>query len=128
VNRETAALLVRQYVEGWCEGDAAKILEAVVPSCVVIESHGPTYRGKDRIAQWVETWFEAGGRVERWEITSLEVLGEAGFFEWSFACRWQEKRYDFEGASVIRFEDDKIAYIREYTTTAPLYEWEGVWR
>jgi ketosteroid isomerase-like protein len=128
VRTESAEQLVRRYVEGWCEGDAAKILDAVAPDCVVIESHGPTYRGKERIAQWLEAWFGAGGKVHRWEITSLELLGEAGCFEWSFACTWTGKRYDFEGASIIRFEDGKIAYLREYTTTAPLYDWEGSWR
>lgn len=120
--------LIRSYVEGWREGDAAKILGAVAPDCVVIESHGPTYRGKDRIRQWVETWFGAGGVVNSWEIRSLETTGEAGFFEWSFACTWQGERYEFEGASVIRLEEGGISYIREYTTTSPLYDWDGTWR
>ena len=128
VNAEAAEKLIRSYVEGWREGDADKILGAVAPDCVVIESHGPTYRGKERIAQWVDTWFAAGGEVLRWEIRSLEVLGEAGFFEWSFACTWQGERYEFEGASVIRFEEDGIAYLREYASTAPLYDWDGTWR
>jgi len=64
----------------------------------------------------------------RWEIRSLEVLGEAGFFEWSFACTWQGERYEFEGASVVRFRDAKIASIREYASTAPAYDWDGTWR
>jgi len=128
VNSEAAENLIRSYVEGWREGDAAKILGAVAPDCVVIESHGPIYRGKETISQWIETWFGAGGVVHSWEIRSLEIAGTAGFFEWSFACSWQGKRYEFEGASVIRFAEGGISYLREYTTTAPLYDWDGTWR
>gem|GEM_PF-6271712 len=29
---------------------------------------------------------------------------------------------------LARFKESLISYIREYATTAPLYEWEGVWR
>jgi ketosteroid isomerase-like protein len=125
---ENAERLIRQYVEGWREGDRAKILETIASGCIVIEAHGPTYRGKDRIARWIETWFDAGGKVERWDITSLEAVGEAGAFEWSFSCAWLGERYDFEGASVVKLEDGKIASIREYVTTAPLYDWDGRWR
>jgi len=128
VNAELANRLIRQYVDGWREGDAAKILGTVTDDCVITESHGPTYRGKDQVARWVDTWFGAGGEVLAWDIRSFETLGEAACFEWSFTCKWLGERYEFEGASVVRFRDEKIASIREYTTTAPLYDWEGVWR
>ena len=128
MNVEIAERLIRRYVEGWRKGDAAMILGAVSEDCVVIEAHGPTYHGKDQIARWVDTWFDAGGEVLAWEIRSLEVLGDSGFFEWSFACAWLGERYDFEGASIVRFKESLISYLREYATTAPLYDWEGVWR
>jgi len=65
--------------------------------------------------------------VHSWEISTLELLGESGFFEWSFACTWQGERYEFEGASVFRLEEGGISFIREHTVTAPLYDWEGSW-
>lgn len=128
VNAELAERLIRQYVDGWREGDAAKILASVTGDCVVTESHGPTYHGAEQIARWVDTWFGAGGEVLAWEVRSLEATRAAACFEWSFACKWLEERYEFEGASIVRFRDEKIAAIREYATTAPLYDWEGVWR
>ena len=63
-----------------------------------------------------------------WEIRSLEVLGDSGFFEWSFACAWLGERYDVEGASIVRFKESLISYLCEYATTAPLCDWEGAWR
>ena len=68
VKAEAADRLIRQYVEGWRKGDAAMILASVNADCVIVESHGPTYRGKDQIARWVDTWFGAGGEVLLWEI------------------------------------------------------------
>jgi ketosteroid isomerase-like protein len=127
MNAELADRLIRQYVDGWRESDAAKILETVTDDCVIAESHGPTYHGKEQAARWIDTWFGAGGEVLAWEIRSLEATREAAFFEWSFACQWLGESYEFEGASVVRFRDEKIASIREYATTAPLYDWEGVW-
>jgi len=28
---------------------------------------------------------------------------------------------------VARLEDGRISYLREYATTAPLYDWTGTW-
>ena len=128
MNREEVARLIHCYVEGWRDGDRGKILSTLAPDCVVTEAHGPVYRGMVRIGQWIETWFAAGGRVDRWEITSLVVADDTAAFEWSFACTWLEKAYDFEGASIAKLRGGKIASLREYCTTAPLYEWDGSWR
>ena len=125
MKREDAESLIQRYVEGWRKADRDKILDTLAPDCVIVESHGPTYRGRAAIGQWIDTWFEAGGTVDRWEITSLAIAEDAAAFEWSFACTWLEKAYDFEGASIVRFKEGKIAGIREYCTTAPLYEWDG---
>lgn len=34
----------------------------------------------------------------------------------------------FDGATVARLDQGRIAYLREYATTAPLYDWTGAWR
>ena len=43
-------------------------------------------------------------------------------------CPQCQTEYEFEDASVVRFRDEKIVSIREYATTALIYDWEGVWR
>jgi hypothetical protein len=116
VNAEFAERLIRRYVDGWRTGDAAEILATVSEDCVVTESHGPTYRGKDQVARWIDTWFGAGGEVLGWEIRSLEAASEAAFFEWSFACRWLGERYEFEDASgsLPRREDRRDQGVRDH--------------
>jgi ketosteroid isomerase-like protein len=108
VNAEVAGGHIRQSVEGWRDGDAAEILATVTEDCAITESHGLTYHGKDQVVRWVETWFGAAGALLAWEIRSLEATHEA--------------------TSVVRFRDEKIVSIREYATTALIYDWEGVWR
>lgn len=61
-------------------------------------------------------------------ITSHSEAGEVMVAEWHFSCTWQGKGSTFEGATIARLREDKIAYLREYATTAPLYDWTGQWR
>ena len=122
----TARQLVLTYVEGWKEGDQAKILNCLDPECVVIESYGPTYRGLAQIGRWVKTWLSGeGNQVTRWDVTSFYATDEACFFEWEFECTYEGKLGGFEGASIARFKNGKIVFMREYAMTAERYEWEG---
>jgi hypothetical protein len=123
--REIASRLISTYVAGWLEHDPAQVLSTLDHDCLIIESYGPMYRGTIRVAQWLDAWFGEGNRVDRWEITSV-LVGEGGFAaEWRFACTWRGQASEFEGVSLVRLKGDRIAYMREYATTAPIYEWEG---
>jgi len=76
----------------------------------------------------MRAWLDAGGSVDAWQITMQSPVGDVLIAEWVFSCTWQGKAATFEGATVARLTGEKIAYLREYTTTAPLYDWTGVWR
>lgn len=117
--------LVLNYVEGWKSGDREQILSTLDPACVVIESYGPTYRGKEMVGRWIDSWFAPGNVVNRWDVTSLYVTDEACFFEWTFEGTYKGSRSGFEGASLARVSNGKIHFLREYAMTAPRYEWEG---
>jgi ketosteroid isomerase-like protein len=127
MDRQRARRSVDLYIDGWREGDKTEILDALHERGVVIESYGPIYRGRPRVEQWVDAWFGEGNQVDRWEITSFLMADDAAVFEWRFACTWRGKPVEFEGASIAYFRDGKIWRLREYCTTAPLYEWEGAW-
>jgi SnoaL-like domain len=126
MDHASAEWMVRLYVEGWKEGNRAKILGSLDPACVIIESDGLTYRGVEKIGRWIDTWLGDGNEVNRWDITSLYVTGEICFFEWVFECTFDGTRAGFEGASVVRFRNGKIVSLREYgmmDAPAP-HEWE----
>ena len=116
------------YIDGWRRHDVAAVLATLAADCVIIESPGPVYRGKDRVRQWMLAWFGAGGSVDGWEITSNATIGDVLVAEWRFACTWKGDAAAFDGATIAKLHGNKIAYLREYATTAPLYEWTGEWR
>jgi hypothetical protein len=115
-----AEQLIRTYVEGWKEYNTAKILSTLDPDCVLIESQGQTIRGSQQIIREVEKRIagEYGPwKISRWDITTLVVANEICFLEWEF-----EGQRSFDGASIVRFKEGKINYVREYRTTKPLWE------
>lgn len=76
----------------------------------------------------MKAWFAAGGTVTDWTITQEDTSPGVLVAEWTFSCIWQEEPATFEGATIARVTNDKITYLREYTTTADRYDWQGTWR
>jgi len=60
-------------------------------------------------------------RITLWAATAATLLLTA-------TVTWQSKPGSFQGASVARLTGERISYLREYATTAPLYDWTGTWR
>jgi ketosteroid isomerase-like protein len=116
------------YIDAWERHDISGVLGTLTPDCVVIESYGPVYRGVDRVEEWMRAWFAAGGVVRRWNVTDHAVLGDLVVAEWTFACVWKGEDCLFDGATVARLSGGRIRHLREYATTAPLYDWTGTWR
>ncbi len=128
MNKDTAMRLIRSYIEGWRERDRAKILDTLDPDCMIVECYGPVYRGAARVGAWIDAWFGEGNSVDRWDITSLLAGDDGAAVEWRFACTWHGTFSTFDGASIVRFKGERIAYLREYQTTETLYDWAGEWR
>lgn len=112
--------LVRTYVEGWQEQKSTKIRSTLDPACILIEADGETFRGAEQILRSAERRFagEYGPyQITRWEITALIVAEEQCFFAWTL-----QGIHPLEGASLVRFRQGKICFVREYCSTGPLYE------
>ena len=120
--------LLEQYTAGWRAHDAAAILATLTPDCVVIESFGPIYRGHDWVAQWISTWLAEDGRVIEWIIRDLRSSPDEETAEWTFHYTWRGEEKTFDGATIATVRDGKISYLREYATTAALYDWQGKFR
>jgi len=118
---------LRAYIDGWRRHDIPAVLATLTDDCVVIEFYGPVYRGKQRVEEWMNAWFDLGGSVDGWEITSEVVADATLVAEWHFECTWKGDVGAFDGSTVARLEDGRISYLREYATTAPLYDWTGTW-
>jgi ketosteroid isomerase-like protein len=127
VNCQKARQLIAAYVEGWKVNDPARVIATLTPDCVVVESHGPTYRGREVAARWIEGWLGRGDTVDRWDVTSFcfDEAGQTAVFEWEFECTADGVRYEIDGISIAEFAGGKIVALREYRMTEPPYEWTG---
>ncbi len=117
-----------RYMDAWLSEDVERIAAAVAERCVITECYGPVYRGRETVRLWATRWFAEGGRVHGWSLTDRFATGDREVGEWVFDCTWQGRRSTFEGSSIARVADGSIVELREYQTTAPLYDWHGVWR
>jgi ketosteroid isomerase-like protein len=104
------------YIDGWRRHDIPAALDTLADDCVVIECYGPVYRGTARVAQWMTAWFGAGGTVDGWEITLSATTDAVLVAEWHFECRWKGEPGAFDGSTVARLDQGRIAYLREYAT------------
>jgi ketosteroid isomerase-like protein len=118
---------LQAYIDGWRRHDISAVLGTLADDCVVTECYGPIYRGRTRVEQWMTTWL-AIGSVDSWEITNQIATGDVLVAEWTFSCTYRGDSATFDGATIARLRDGEITYLREYATTAQLYEWTGSWR
>jgi hypothetical protein len=117
-----------RYIEAWVANDVDKIAESVAESCVIAECYGPVYRGRERVREWATAWFAAGGIVHTWTVTDRFEADGRESAQWAFECTWRGIRSSFEGCTISSSTDGRIESLREYQSTAALYDWTGTWR
>lgn len=122
---QKARELIEQYVTGWKENNGEKIICSLTDDCVIIESHGPTYRGVEQVKKWVELWKKEYGTVIKWDITSFYFIetSTTAFFEWEFVCNVNNKQYELPGISIVKCTDNKISFLHEYRMTKKTFDW-----
>ena len=115
--------LISSYVQGWKEDNIALITQPLSSDCLIIESHGPTYKGIRTIRKWVKVWIASGNKVTKWDINSFYFTGRAAIFEWVFKCIVKSKFYHIDGITIVVFKNNRIKYLHEYRMTKPAYKW-----
>ncbi|REJ17886.1 MAG: nuclear transport factor 2 family protein [Paenibacillaceae bacterium] len=120
--------IFEQYVSGWKRAEIETVLETLDEDCIITECYGPVYRGRDNVRLWMEKWLGEGNRVLEWDVRTCVIGQDAAAFEWRFKCLWHGEESGFEGSSIVQYRNGKILTMREYATTADLYEWTGTWR
>jgi hypothetical protein len=75
----------------------------------------------------MEAWL-AQGAVDGWQVDRLASCGDLAIAQWRFSCTFQGNSAIFDGATIARVDDARIVELREYETSAPLYDWTGTWR
>jgi hypothetical protein len=115
--------IILQYIDGWKESNITKILSSLSDNCIIIESHGPMYEGRDKVKKWAEQWL-LNGKVIKWDVKSEYVVDNTIIFEWVFQYSSKGKAEIIDGITVAKFKKNKINYLREYKTTKPVFDFK----
>src|SRR3989338_5876426 len=86
--------LIQQYIDGWKQNNLTIIT----------------------------SWLAANSKITKWNILSFYFCNEkkTAFVEWDFSCISNNIEYLIPaGISVVRFVEQKIAFIHEYRMTHP---------
>ena len=113
---------VRRWFAMWLAGRAEGLEELFAPDAVYIESWGPQYHGLEKICHWFAEW-NTRGRVEEWQILQFFHQGEESLVRWLFRDRMEDGRTEaFEGLSLIRWREGKIAFLQEFGCSLRRYD------
>lgn len=127
MKEKEALIQLHHYIDGWKSNDLSMILSSLDENCVIIESHGPIYKGIGDVERWFEFWLAASSKINKWDLLSFCFCAkeQTAFAEWDFCCISGEVEYNLPGISVFKFSEQKISFIHEYRMTRPAYHWKG---
>jgi len=112
--------IVKEYFQSWINKDPSVIRENFSDSVIYSECYGPEYRSKEHCLKWFGDWNKKGF-VLRWDIKDFQEVGNTCFVEWHFKCNYESKIDEFDGVSIIKFEEGKISLIKEFQSKSEHY-------
>ena len=79
------------------------------------------YHGLEMIERWFEDWNKRG-TVLVWDIKQFIHQANMTAVEWYFKCEYDGDIGEFDGVSLIEFNDDnRIVNIKEFQSKIPHY-------
>jgi hypothetical protein len=116
MNRDKVFEKINQYFTSWIEKDFNLFESVLHDESVIRECTGTVIQGRDQLNGWFLQWNGNGNEVVSWEIKNIGYDSESlnAFVEWNFICKFKSRKYEFEGSSIICFENSLIKEINEY--------------
>jgi len=113
--------IIRNYFQAWLSPNLEVVQNIFDENAIYSECYGPVYRNKKEIISWFENWNKQG-KVIAWSIERLIINGDTSIAEWNFKCNYQGKISEFDGVSIIEFNDqNKIISVKEYQSKSKHY-------
>ena len=114
---------IRLWFDMWLQARDLGMEEIFAPGCVYVESWGPRYVGRDKVAHWFQEW-NTRGRVVRWDIRQFFHKGDQTIVEWSFRNEMNDGRVEqFDGLSLVQWDEaGRIAFLREFGCNTRNYD------
>jgi hypothetical protein len=118
INREQ---IIINYFESWLNKNPLILKEIFEPNAIYIECYGPEYRGLEVIEMWFKDWNKRG-IVMVWDIKQFMHDANVTVVEWYFKCEYDGNVGEFNGVSLIEFNDDnQIIRLKEFQSKLPHY-------
>lgn len=116
MERVRARELTDRYFTAWLDADIAAFLSCLHRKAVVRECTGAAFEGLEELERWFGEWNRGENRVTQWEVSSwgFDEGEESAFIEWEFRCLYEGTEYEWLGASVVHFRDERILELNEY--------------
>ena len=113
--------IIRDYFQAWLKPNIEVIKSIFDKNATYSECYGPIYRNKKEIISWFEKW-DKQGKVIAWPIEKILINENTCIVEWHFKCNYQKKISEFDGVSIIDFNDqNKIISVKEYQSKSQHY-------
>lgn len=107
--------IVRTYFNMWTERNFSQLSDIFDPEIYYSECYGPEYRGLTEIRLWINEMLQ-NQRVLEWTIKQFIHQDHLIVAEWFFKDKTDGKIHDFDGVSIIEFQDLKIISIKEFSS------------
>lgn len=113
--------IIKNYFESWLNKNGLMLKEIFDSKAVYSECYGPEYHGLEMIERWFEDWNKRG-TVLVWDIKQFIHQANMTAVEWYFKCEYDGDIGEFDGVSLIEFNDDnRIVNIKEFQSKIPHY-------
>ena len=120
-----------QYLRGMTEGSLASAMEGFsedVSYRGIERRDGGIYRrlyhGKPAVERYIGAWLKSAPGGVKYEIRSVQQLGDGVFIHWVDSAKGGEGQYANEGMLVCEFDSEgKVNHARSYSGAAPLKRW-----
>lgn len=113
--------IIRDYFQAWLKPNIEVIKSIFDKNVTYSECYGPIYRNKREIISWFEKWNKQGKAIA-WPIEKILINENTCIVEWHFKCNYHKKISEFDGVSIIDFNDqNKIISLKEYQSKSQHY-------
>ncbi|WP_338543359.1 nuclear transport factor 2 family protein [Paenibacillus tundrae] len=116
MERETAVEVINQYFRSWVEKDFNLFVGSIHEEAIVRECTGEVIQGRDELNRWFKQWNGSDNEVMYWDIHNIGFDYEqmTAFVEWKFKCKYKGTTYEWDGTSIVYFENSLIIELNEY--------------
>lgn len=113
--------IIESYFDCWLNNNSLMLRKIFDLDAIYSECYGPKYNGLYSIERWFDDWNKQG-QVLVWDIKQFIHQNNITVVEWYFKCKYKEKVSEFDGVSLIEFNNDNyIVNLKEFQSKIPHY-------